>query len=81
MTHTIDYHASKTKKILDTLDGKRDELLKRDRALRELSDEIEEIKAELSEAEAAAANDGHAVSDLHAAVKASEDKGKKAGKK
>jgi hypothetical protein len=68
MIHTIEYFAAKAKPLLDALDAKRDEGLKRDRELRELNDEIDAIKAQLGALNTEAGEAGHLIADVHAAA-------------
>lgn len=63
------------------LDTKRDELLKRDREMTELADEIETLKSGLSQIEQEGADAGLAVSDLHDAVRAHDQAKAKRAKK
>lgn len=73
MAHTLKYHAGKAKAVLDDLNAKRDEALKRDRELSELFADIDALKGQLAEVESAAADDGHSVADLHEAAGNSQD--------
>jgi hypothetical protein len=74
MPHDIEHHAAKAKKILDALAASRRELeeweAERDREHQALTDKVTSLQGQLSEAESAAANDGHSVGELHEAVAA-----------
>jgi hypothetical protein len=70
MSHTLEYFAAKAKPLLDAIDGKRDEGLKRDRELRELYDEIDGLKVKLGALNTEAAEAGHLIADVHAAAAA-----------
>lgn len=73
MTHTLEYFAAKARKLNDDLNDKRDELLKRDRELRELADEIDGVNTKLAALNTEAAEAGHLIADVHAAAAAIED--------